>query len=93
MVKYGIGETATIINDIPKRWIQRVVDDMCSYTTQVRTVTYESTDEDGNTTTITEKILTVRVDLKTYKDMADLYGFDKNQRELLEQTRSYGRSR
>lgn len=88
MVKYGIGETATIINDISKRWIQRVVDDMCSYTTQVRTVTYESTDEDGKTTTTTEKILTVRVDLKTYKDMADIYGFDKNQRELLEQIMS-----
>lgn len=88
MVKYGIGETAAIINDISKRWIQSVVDNMCSYTTQVRTVTHESTDEDGNTTTTTEKILTVRGNLKTYKDMADIYGFDKNQRELLEQIMS-----
>ena len=29
MVKYGVGDTATIMNDISKGWLQTVVNDMC----------------------------------------------------------------
>ena len=33
MVKHGIGDTATVMNDTSKGWLQAVVNDMCSYTT------------------------------------------------------------
>ena len=33
MVKYGVGDTATVMNDKSKGWLQTVVNDMCSYTT------------------------------------------------------------
>ena len=37
MVKHGIGDTATVMNDISKGWLQAVVNDMCSYTTSTGT--------------------------------------------------------
>lgn len=37
MVKYGVGETATIMNNTSKGWLQGVVNDMCSYTTSTST--------------------------------------------------------
>ncbi len=30
--KYGIGDTATIMNDTSKGWLESVVNDMCTYT-------------------------------------------------------------
>ena len=33
MVKHGVGDTATVMNDTSKGWLQAVVNDMCSYTT------------------------------------------------------------
>lgn len=33
MVKYGVEDTATIMNDTSKRRLKEVFDDMCSYTT------------------------------------------------------------
>ena len=39
MVKHGVGDTATVMNDTSKGWLQAVVNDMCSYTTSTgRTV-------------------------------------------------------
>lgn len=86
MVKYGVGDTATIMNDISKGWLQTVVNDMCSYTTSSGTKDVEETDADGNVTTVTKSVLYVNVTLKSYRDMISVYGFDSDQVEMLEQT-------
>ena len=44
MVKHGVGDTATVMNDTSKGWLQAVVNDMCSYTTsldEIRQITRE----------------------------------------------------
>lgn len=82
MVKHGVGDTATIMNDTSKGWLQTVVNDMCSYTT-TGTETETVTNEDGTTTTTTETILYVNVTLKTYTDMISEYGFNAQQEEML----------
>lgn len=61
MVKHGIGDTATVMNDISKGWLQAVVNDMCSYTTSTGTKDVEETDADGNVTTVTKSVLYVNV--------------------------------
>lgn len=80
MVKYGVGETATIVNDISRAWMKQIVDDMCTYTTSTRIETYP--DGEGGSYTIT--ILCVNVTLKSYRDMIPVYDFDENEIELLE---------
>ncbi|NCC44204.1 MAG: peptidoglycan endopeptidase, partial [Clostridia bacterium] len=79
MVKHGIGDTATIMNDMSKDWLQDIVNDMCSYTTSSRTETHEN--EDG--TTDSETILSVNVTLKDYRDMIAEYNFDEDKIELI----------
>lgn len=79
MVKHGVGDTATIMNDTSKGWLQTVVDDMCSYTTSTRTETVDN--DDGTTTSTT--ILSVNVSLKDYRDMITEYGFSAEQIELI----------
>lgn len=79
MVKHGIGDTATIMNDMSKDWLQDIVNDMCSYTTSSRTEIHEN--EDG--TTDSETILSVNVTLKDYRDMITEYNFDEDQIELI----------
>ncbi|WP_334308539.1 C40 family peptidase [Lacrimispora sp.] len=84
MVKHGIGDTATIMNDISKDWLQDIVNDMCSYTTSSRTETHEN--EDG--TTDSETILSVNIMLKNYRDMITEYNFDEDQIELINEMMS-----
>ncbi len=79
MVKYGNGDTATDMTDKAKQNLKAVFDDMCSYTITSRTETEE--DEEGNTTTTTIK--EVNVELKTYRDMISVYGFDAEEQEML----------
>lgn len=79
MVKHGVGDTATIMNDTSKEWLQTVVDDMCSYTTSTR---IETVDNDDGTTTSTT-ILSVNVSLKDYRDMITEYSFSAEQIELI----------
>lgn len=88
MVKYGIGDTATIMNNKSKGWLQTVVNDMCSYTTSTGTKDVEETDHEGNTTTVTKSVLYVNVTLKSYRDMISVYGFNDDQVEMLEQIMS-----
>lgn len=88
MVKYGIGDTATVMNDKSKGWLQTVVNDMCSYTTSNGTKDVEETDADGNVTTVTKSVLYVNVTLKSYRDMISVYGFNSDQVEMLEQIMS-----
>ena len=64
MVKHGVGDTATVMNDTSKGWLQAVVNDMCSYTTSTGTKDVEETDADGNVTTVTKSVLYVNVTLK-----------------------------
>ena len=66
MVKHGVGDTATVMNDTSKGWLQAVVNDMCSYTTSTGTKDVEETDADGNVTTVTKSVLYVNVTLKSY---------------------------
>lgn len=81
MVKKGIGETATIINDTSKGWIKEIVTTMCSYTTSTGSKT--TTDDDGKEHTTT--YLYVNVTLKSYRDMIAEYGFHSYQVEMLEE--------
>lgn len=83
MVKYGVGDTATIMNDTSREWLQSVVDDMCSYTTSEEVETEEITDQDGNTESVTTTYLNVNVTLKTWRDMIAEYEFDSNEQEML----------
>ncbi len=79
MVKYGVGDTATVMNDHSKANLKTVFDDMCRYTTTVDTQTMEN--EDGSTDTKT--ILHVNVTLKSYQDMISVYNFNADEVELL----------
>ena len=88
MVKHGVGDTATVMNDTSKGWLQAVVNDMCSYTTSTGTKDVEETDADGNVTTVTKSVLYVNVTLKSYRDMISVYGFNSDQVEMLEQIMS-----
>ena len=88
MVKHGVGDTATVMNDTSKGWLQAVVNDMCSYTTSTGTKDVEETDADGNVTTVTKSVLYVNVTLKSYRDMISVYGFNSGQVEMLEQIMS-----
>ena len=88
MVNYGVGDTATVMNDKSKGWLQAVVNDMCSYTTSNGTKDVEETDADGNVTTVTKSVLYVNVTIKSYRDMISVYGFNSDQVEMLEQIMS-----
>lgn len=80
MVKHGVGDSATIINDTTKGWIETVVDDMCDYTTSSGTEVVQ--DAEGNE--VNQSVLYVNVTLRDYQDMIPIYGFDANQVKLLE---------
>lgn len=81
MVKHGVGDTATIMNDTTRAWLGQVFDDMCMYTLTSGTETY--TDENGNTEM--KSVLYVNVVLKNFNQMKELYNFNEDQVELLEQ--------
>lgn len=83
MVKYGVGDTATIMNDTSRRWLKSVVDDMCTYTTSSGSETETVENEDGTTTTTTTTYLYVNVTLKSCYTMANEYGFTQEQMDLL----------
>lgn len=83
MVKHGIGDTATIMNDTSKGWLQDIVDDMCSYTTSSDSETETVENEDGTTSTVTTTYLCVNVTLKSWQDMVTEYGFNSDEQELL----------
>ena len=88
MVKYGVGDTAIIMNDTSKAWLKSVVDDMCSYTTSTGSETETVTNEDGTTSTTTTTYLYVNVTLKSYRDMISEYGFNGDEVEMLEEIMS-----
>lgn len=79
MVKYGNGDTATDMTDRAGQNLKSVFNDMCSYTISAGTETAE--DEEGNETVSTVKY--VNVELKTWQDMASVYGFHEEEQEML----------
>lgn len=79
MVKYGNGDTATDMTDRAGQNLKSVFDDMCSYTISVGTEIAE--DEEGNENVSTVKY--VNVELKTWQDMASVYGFHEEEQEML----------
>lgn len=85
MVKYGVGDTAIIMNDTSKTRLKSVVDDMCSYTTSTGSETQTVTNEDGTITTKTTTYLSVNVTFKSYRDMIAEYGFNSDEIEMLEE--------
>lgn len=88
MVKYGIGDMATVMNDTTKGWLLGVCDDMCSYTVTGGTEEVEGTDGEGNTVTTQRSVRYVNVTLKSYRDMIPVYGFGPDEVELLGQVMS-----
>lgn len=79
MVKHGVGDTATIMNDTSKGWLQTIVNDMCTYTTTNGSETETVENEDDTTT----NYLYVNVTLKSCYTMANEYGFSQEQMDLL----------
>lgn len=84
MVKYGVEDTATIMNDTSKRRLKEVFDDMCSYTTS--TDSEQVKQDDGKK--VNRTVFYVNVKLKHYTDMITEYAFDDNRKELVAQMMS-----
>lgn len=84
MVKHGVGDTASVMNDTTKSRLKAVFDDMCSYTTSV--ITHTTENEDG--TTVTHTTLSVDVKQKSYREIISIYGFDEDEIEVLDEMMS-----
>ncbi len=84
MVKYGVGDTASVMNGTTREKLKGVFDDMCRFQTSVSSETVEN--EDGTTTNYS--ILNVNVTKRTYVDMISFYGFDTEEVQLLEEMMS-----
>lgn len=84
MVKYGIGDTAAVMNDTSKGNLKTVFDAMCSYSTSSETVTTENDDGTSSSSTV----LHVNILLKSYRDMITEYSFSSEEIELLEEIMS-----
>ena len=87
MVRYGVGDTASIVNDTTKSWMRTVMEDMCSYTLETGTEERDTGEKDKNGQAITETVsaLYVKVHLKTYSDMVAEYGFGEDEVAMLEE--------
>lgn len=87
MVRYGVGDTASIVNDTTKSWMRTVMEDMCSYTLETGTEERDTGEKDKNGEAITEtvSVLYVKVHLKTYSDMIEVYGFTEDEISMLEE--------
>ena len=84
MVKYRMGEAATIINDTTKGWIETVVDDMCDYT--LSDSTEVTVNEDG--TEVSQTVLYINVKLKSYEDMISVYGLNEEKVKIAGQIKN-----
>lgn len=79
MVKYGVGNTATVMNDTAKANLKTVFDDMCSYTTS----TGEEKIKNESGKKKKKKVLYVNVTLKTYHQMETEYGMSDDEISML----------
>lgn len=79
MVKYGVGNTATVMNETAKANLKTVFDDMCSYTTS----TGEEKIKNESGKNEKKKVLYVNVTLKTYHQMETEYGMSDDEISML----------
>ena len=79
MVKYGVGNTATVMNDTAKANLKTVFDDMCSYTTS----TGEEKIKNESGKKEKKKVLYVNVTLKTYHQMETEYVMSDDEISML----------
>lgn len=79
MVKYGVGNTATVMNETAKANLKTVFDDMCSYTTS----TGEEKIKNESGKKEKKKVLYVNVTLKTYHQMETEYGMSDDEISML----------
>ncbi len=84
MVRFGVGDMATIMNDTTKSYLQSVFNDMCSYATYAESETRTVIDEDGNEDTLTVTVLCVNIRIKSYREMIKEYGLNSEEVEMLE---------
>ena len=80
MVKYGVGDTASVMDDNAQKRLKGVVDDMCQYTTSDRIDVRKN--EKGKKYDV--EILEVNVIIKDYQYMITEYQFSQDQIELIE---------
>ena len=79
MVKYGVGNTASVMNDTSKANLKAVFDDMCTYTTTTGKEKIEN--DEGKKEK--KKVLYVNVTLKTYYQMMTEYSMSDEEINLL----------
>ena len=79
MVKYGVGNTASVMNDTSKANLKAVFDDMCTYTTS----TEEEKIENNEGKKEKKKVFYVNVTLKTYYQMETVYSMSDDEINLL----------
>lgn len=79
MVKYGVGNTATVMNDTAKANLKTVFDGMCSYTTS----TGEEKIKNEGGKKEKKKVFYVNVTLKTYHQMETEYGMSDDEISML----------
>ncbi len=79
MVKYGVGNTATIMDETGKANLKKVFDDMCTYTTY----TGEEKIKNDEGKKVKKKVLYVNVTLKTYYQMETEYSMSEDEINLL----------
>lgn len=79
MVKYGVGNTATVMDETGKANLKKVFDDMCTYTTS----TGEEKIKNDAGKKVKKKVLYVNVTLKTYYQMETEYSMSEDEINLL----------
>ncbi|SCP97760.1 NlpC/P60 family protein [Anaerobium acetethylicum] len=81
LVKYGIGEPATVMNDATKANLKKVFEDMNAYSISSGTVM----ELDAERNPIMQLVKYVTVTKKTYREMIPLYGFNTDEAALIEE--------
>lgn len=79
MVKYGVGNTATVMDETGKANLKSVFDDMCTYTTY----TGEEKIKNDEGKKVKKKVLYVNVTFKTYYQMETEYSMSEDEINLL----------
>ena len=89
VVKYGIGDVATVMNDKAKRNLKQVFDDAYTYSVIVTSmeVTTPVYGADGTVTYVTEtkSVKEVLIARKSWRVLGERYGFTDGQMQLLTQ--------
>lgn len=88
MVRYGMEEMATVMNDTTRDQLRGVFDDMTSYSTTTREERSVFINDEGEEIEEIVRILQGQVFLKSYHDMIEVYGFNEEQVALLEELMS-----